>query len=212
MNMIDKNDKNNKTAGFTLIEMLIAIFIFALISIAIVALVSNVFVSSSKQSGLLADSDQARRVAFSIINELRNSQPSSTGAYSLESAGNQTLIFFANIDGGTDTERVRYYVQSGKLYKGITKPSGNPLAYNTANERTGVVQNNLANGVNPVFYYYDGDYTGTQSALSQPVDVTDVKLVKLDLKVYNKAGVANTNFYSVAASGSVRNLKVNLGD
>src|SRR3989338_9356926 len=82
--------------GFTLIELLIAVAIFVVVSLGIVALVSNVFISSSKQSNLLADSDQARKLGFNIMNELRNAQTSSTGAYALASAGAQDLMFYSN--------------------------------------------------------------------------------------------------------------------
>lgn len=200
-------------AGFTLIEMLVAIAIFVIVSVGLVALVSNVFISSSRQSNLLADSDQARKLAFNIINELRNAAVSSTGAYALATADNQTLTFYSNIDSDAGVERVRYFAQNGKLYKGVLEPVGDPLTYNPANEKIFVVQNNLANGINPLFYYYDGAYDGVNgSALSQPVSVTAVKFIKLDLKVYNTGGVTNTNFYTVTASGSIRNLKENLGD
>ena len=99
--------KNLKLAdGFTLIELLIAIAIFLILSLGIVALVSNVFISSSKQSNLLADSDQARRLAFSFINELRNMSNSSTGAYALASSTGQSIMFYSNIDADADMERV----------------------------------------------------------------------------------------------------------
>lgn len=199
--------------GFTLIEMLIAIAIFVIVSVGIVALFSSVFVSSAKQSSLLADSDQARRLAFSVVNELRNAAVSSTGGYPLEAALDQTLTFYANLDSDAYVERIRYYVQNGKLYKGVLKPTGNPLSYNPVNENVYAALNNLANGSSPVFYYYDGAYNGTvDNFLAQPVNVTAVKLARVVLKIYNKAGVTNTNFYSVTASGAIRNLKTNLGD
>ena len=199
-------------AGFTLIEVIVAVFIFVLVFVGLIALVSNVFVSSGKQSNLLADSDQARKLSFSIINELRNAAVSSAGAYQLETASEQTLTFYANLDGGTDVERVRYFVQNGALMRGLIKPTGNPLAYNSGNEKITTVQNNLANGGYAVFYYYSGAYTGSQTALIQPVNVTTVKFIKMDLKVYNKGGVTNTNYYSVTASAAIRGLKTNLGD
>ena len=205
--------KNLKLAdGFTLIELLIAIAIFLILSLGIVALVSNVFISSSKQSNLLADSDQARRLAFSFINELRNMSNSSTGAYALASSTGQSIMFYSNIDADADMERIRYFALNGRLYKGVLEPVGNPLTYTPANEKTFVAQDNLANGADPVFYYYDGDFTGAESPLAQPVNVTEVKFVKAEIRVYNKAGVDNTNFYTVAASGAISNLKTNLGD
>lgn len=205
--------KRGFNPGFTLIEVLVTIFGFSLISVGLIALVSNLFTSSYQQSGLLADTDQARKIAFGIVGELRNAETSSTGAYSLDTAQAQQLIFYANVDGGPDVERVRYFTQSGKLYKGILKPTGSPLTYNPANEKTFVVQNNLANGSSPIFYYYDGSFDGTiDNYLTQPVNVTQVKLVKVELRIYNKAGVLNSNFYTVTASGTIRNLKTNLGE
>ncbi len=206
-----RNLKLNR--GFTLIELLIAAALFILLFGGLAILISNVLVSSNTQAGLLADSDQARKLAFGIVGELRNAQVSSTGAYSLDTAGPQSLVFYSNIDGGTDVEKVRYFVQGEKLYKGITKPYGNSMSYSPSREKITVVQNNLANGADPVFYYYDGTYEGVaNNFLPQPVSVTAVKFVKVDLRIFNKAGVNNTNFYTVTASGAVRNLKTNLAD
>lgn len=203
----------SNSKGFTLIEMIVGIFIFSILALGIISLVSSVFVSSGKQGSLIADSDQARKLSGTIMNELRNAQISSIGAYPLDTVSAQTLIFYSNIDGGNDIEKVRYFIQNGDLKKGVIKPSGNPLTYNSGNEVATTVQKNIANGSSPLFYYYDGTYEGiTDNYLAQPVNVTDVKFIKLDLKVYNKGGLNNTNYYSVTASGAVRGLKDNLDE
>ena len=210
--------KNNQkkifkdATGFTLIEVLILIFIFSLISVGVIMTVSNLFSASNKQSGLLSDQDQARKLIFQVTNELRNSAAGANGAYQLESAGNQQLVFFTNADLSTaTTERVRYFLQNNKIYKGITQYSGG--IYNTSTERTLLVQNNIASSTAPLFYYYDGDYTGssTQSALVQPVGVGSVKFIKMNLLILNKAGVINQNFYTVTGAATIRSVKNNLG-
>ena len=121
------------------------------------------------------------------------------------------LIFYSNADYDAPIERIRYYVQNGQLWKGVTDYNG--TTYNTLTEVTAVVQKDLANGANPVFYYYDGSYVGssTQVSLAQPVNVTLVKFIKVSVQIFNKAGVKNTNTYSVTASAAIRNLKTNLG-
>lgn len=201
----------NLEPGFTLIEMLVAIFGFTLIIWGLIGLVSNVFLASSQQSSLLNDTDQARRLAFNIAFQLRNGQTGSDGSYVLNMAGDQQLIFFANVDNTPSVERVRYFVQNGQLWEGITSYNG--TTYNTSTEATTLVQNDLANGNNPVFYYYDGNYIGssTQVSLSQPVNVTQVKYIKVNLQIFNKAGVKNTNTYTVTSGAAIRNLKTNLG-
>jgi len=198
--------------GFTLIEVITTIAIFVLLAYGTLALVSDLIFSSSRQSGLLSGSDQARKTASGIINELRNASTSSTGAYPLAEALDDQLIFYSNTDGGSDIERVRYFVNAGALYRGLLKPLGSPLTYNPANETVDVVQNDLGNGSSPMFYYYDDSYDGTfDNYLLQPVNINDVKHIKVKLEIINTGGITNANTYTVTAEATVRNLKTNLG-
>ncbi len=205
------NLKSN--SGFTLIEMTVAIFAFAIIMVGMVVLLSQILSGSQKQSLLLSDQDQARKIAFSIINELRNAQTGLDGSYPLATAADQQIIYYSNSDRDTAIERVRYYLQNGKLYKGIVEYNGATYATNT--EISTLIQNDVANSsTTPLFYYYDGSYIGssTQTSLAQPVVVTAVKYIKVNLQVYNKAGLKNTNILTVTAGGAIRNLKTNLGN
>jgi len=184
-----------------------------MIAWGLIALFSAIFSSSNQQSKLLADIDQARKLSFQIATEIRDAQNASNGAYVLDTAGDQQIIFYSpNADTDTAIERVRYYFQNGSLYKGVTEYNGS--AYDTTTEQTTLVQSDLANGNNPLFYYYNDTYTGstTQASLSQPVNVTQVKFVKVSLQVYDKAGVNNTNTFTVTAGAAIRNLKTNLGN
>jgi prepilin-type N-terminal cleavage/methylation domain-containing protein len=199
--------------GFTLIELVVVIAIFAVMSLAAVVLVSNILTGSNKQAALLANIDQARSVSFRVMQELRNAVPSSTGSYALELCDAQQLIFYTNLDGGTDIERVRYYMSNGKLYRGVVKPTGSPLSYNVGSEVSTVVQNDIGNGGSPLFTYYPDTYDGTTgNALAVPANVTQVRFVRLNLTILNKAGQIGTNTYTVTAGASIRNLKTNLGN
>ncbi len=207
-----KCNKLQNNSGFTIIELLVVIFGFSLIVWGLIALVSNILSFSNQQSGLLSDTDQARSLAFQIASELRNAQTGSNGGYVLDTAATGTIIFYSPVaDMDTGIEKVRYFVQNGQLWKGVTDYNGS--SYNTSTEKTSIVQKDLANGFTPVFYYYDGSYVGssTQTSLAVPVNVTQVKFVKVNIQIYNKAGVKNTNTYTVTAGAAIRNLKTNLG-
>ena len=198
-------------AGFTLVEMVVVIFVFGMIAVGLIALMSNLFSINRQQGGLLSEADQARQEAFKITNEFRNAQVGMDGSYPLNTAQSQQLVFFSNADLDPSIERIRYYLQSGKLYRGVTEFNG--TTYNTSTEVSAVVQNDVANASNtPLFYYYDGTYTGGagQNSLAQPVSPTAVTFIKLNLQIYDKAGVKNTAIYTVTASGAIRNLKTNL--
>lgn len=208
-----KTQNRNTSGGFTLIETIVSIALFVVLALGVISLVSIMLTTVRQQGGLLADSDSARKVAFRIISEFRNAGASSTGAYALDTADNQTLIFYSNIDGGADVERVRYYMSNGSLYRGVIKPTGSPLAYNGGSEVTTEIQKNIANGANSLFYYYDGSYNGvTDNYLTQPVNVTLVRYIKIKMLVYNKAGVKNQTSYSVTVGGAIRGIKDNLGN
>ncbi|OGE78181.1 MAG: hypothetical protein A2751_03405 [Candidatus Doudnabacteria bacterium RIFCSPHIGHO2_01_FULL_46_14] len=199
--------------GFTLIEMIITIFIFSVIALGMIILISNMVTNSSRQSRLLAGSDQARKTAFQITNELRNATSGATGAYSLGITEAQQLLFYSNVDQAADIERVRYYTQNAKLYRGIVKPTGTPPVYNTGSEVSSVVIEDLANGTNPIFYYYNDTYDGTfDNYLTQPVSIPQVRYIKSNLQIYLTGGIANSQTYTVTSSAAIRNLKTNLGN
>ena len=199
-------------AGFTLIEVVVAVALFTLISYGLITLVSRIFTLSSKDRSAISDSDQARKLVFKIITQIRNATTGNNGAYPIDTAAAQQLIFYSNADTDPSIERIRYFLQNGSLYEGVTEFNGS--TYNTSTETTWVVQNDIANNsTTPLFYYYDGTYTGSssQSSLAQPVNVTQVKFIKLNMQIYNKAGLTGTSYYTVTGSGAIRNLKSNLG-
>lgn len=200
-----------KQKGFTLIETLVTIFVSGMIAAGLIALVSSILTSSRKQENLLYNADQARRMSFQIKQEFRNAYTSSVGSYAIDTAQAQQIIFYTNTDSDAGMERVRYFIQSGTLRRGVVDPTGNPLTYNFGSEVVRDVQTHLANQATPLFYYYGDNYDGTaDNFLAQPVDVTDIRYIKLNLTVYNRGGNANTGIFTVTAGSTIRNLKTNL--
>lgn len=200
-----------QSGGFTIIEVIVATFGFALIAYGLISLVSNIISGTNIQTGMLSDSDQSRKVASAIMSEIRNAQSSNTGAYAIDTAGDQSLIFYSNADTDSGVEKIRYHVSNGELRKGVTDFNG--TTYNPAEEKIYVIQKNLANGATPLFYYYDDTYKGAvgQNPLTQPVNLSNVSFIKLNLQIFNTGGLDKTS-YTVTASAAVRNLKTNLGD
>jgi hypothetical protein len=200
-----------KQSGLTLIETVVSLGIFTLIVYGIVGLVGAIVTSSGQQGNLLADMDEARKASEKITQELRNGQVGNKGNHVLESCGDQEIIFYSNIDEDVNVERVRYFVENGKLKKGIIEYNGSE--YLVANEETSIVLNNLANNSDPVFNYYDDTYLGLSSQLPliQPVTALNVRFVVANFKIANNAGYGNQNMYTVSSSATLRILKTNLG-
>lgn len=199
--------------GFSLIETVVTIAVFAALSLGVTLLVRDVFLHSRQQTLALGNVDQARTVASRFANEIRNAAYGNDGSYPLNQAGNQEIIFYTTYPGdGSIVYRVRYFLSNGSLFKGVTTPTGSPLAYNLANESVSEVQKDMQNNTDPVFYYYDEDYNGTGNPLSQPVNVNDPTYTQIHLSVLKQDDHGADTTFTVTVGALMRNLKTNLGD
>ncbi len=207
-----KFQTSNSQKGFTILELLVAVSIFGGLAILVALLFSDVF-SGSKQQLLAVDNvEQSRLVASQFLNEMRNATTGVSGEYSLGQAGDQQIIFYSKTTGTSTVNRIRYYVSGTKLYKGVVIPTGNPLTYNLGSEVVKVAQNDLTNGTGQVFTYYGDTYSGSENSLTQPINLTAVKFVKINLTVLTQAKNNSNTTYSISEGVTIRNLKTNLGN
>ena len=201
--------KYSHTKGFTLLELLIAIFIIALIYNGISLLGRNLFYFNGVIQNN-ANSEFEIRKGFKMMSqEIRSMGLSNEGGYPLVSAASSTITFFYDLGSNGTMDKIRYYVSGNTLLKGVTMPTGNPLNFDTATETVSTVVNNIYNGSTPVFTYYDTNYTGTTTALSFPVTPASVRLVKINLLV-NPNLKRSTIITPYTTQVSIRNLKDNL--
>jgi prepilin-type N-terminal cleavage/methylation domain-containing protein len=198
-------DNQNKKSGFTLVETMVSVVIFAMLIYGISLLVSGILTQSGFQSRILDSNDQARKVATGFTNEVRGSVVSATGSFPIEIASDQQIAFYTKT--ATTINRIRYYLQGGVLYKGVTVPTGNPAVYNLAQEVVTPVQTAMATGPTDVIFTY---YDDSENVLTQPVNITHIRKIGVTLKIYLQGSKNKTNTYTVEASATVRNLKDNL--
>jgi len=194
--------------GFSLIEVLIAISIFGLLIVSIMAIYLTSWRYNSIVWEQLSTQNEGRKVTQDFVNEVRTASASSIGAYPIQSVSTSSIIFYTNLDADTLRERVRYFLSGTTFKKGVIKPTGNPLTYNTANEVITDIAHDIANGTTSIFYYYDGSYSGSQSPLASPVDVTKIRVIRIVLKLDENPRLTPAPFY-VESKGMLRNLKDN---
>jgi prepilin-type N-terminal cleavage/methylation domain-containing protein len=195
--------------AFTLIETLVAMSIGVILMIAVGTFARDIFYTNSIQSGLFSTAQDARTIVTTMVKELRSASPGSDGSYPIVTAGTSTIIFFSDINGDGTKERVRYFLATTTLKKGVIEPTGSPLGY-TGNEVITTLAYNVRNTASTsIFSYYDGTYTGSSSPLTQPVSVTAVRLVQISLILDsdpNRSPAPRT----YTSSATLRNLKDNL--
>ena len=206
-------NKIKKQSGFTLVETLFTIFIFTILMLGITLMMRDIFSVGRQEFGILTNVDQARRVADTFVKEIRNGAYGANGAYPINQATDNQIIFFSTAPNNNGTiSKIRYYLSGNTLYKGITNAAGSPLSYNGQPEVITTLSNEMSMGSNPLFYYYDGNYNGNGNSLNQPVNINVIKFVKINLIVLKELTKDSGNTFTVSAGGSIRNLKNNLGN
>lgn len=192
-----------------MLEMIIVIGIFIMFSAAIAEMLmwgnhgkDVIFEQLSKQN-------DGRIASQNFLNDLRRSSYSSIGAYPVELAAANQIIFYSNVDTDSWKERVRYFVSATTLKRGITKPTGNPLSYNSASEVVSEVAHDL-NNTTTIFYYYDQNYDGISntSSMSFPIDISKIRMIGIKLWLDLRPNVSPAPLY-IEGKTEIRNLKSN---
>ncbi len=201
--------RNPHRPGFTLVEMLITAGLLALIGTLLGVFASSGFRAWS-QNREQVDAQEGARAALARMTKLiRKATASENGGYALATTAAQTLSFYANVDTDASREQVRFFLDGTNVKVGITQPVGQPATYPAASETASVLVSGVQNGASPVFQYYDTNYTGSQAALAQPVNVQDVRLVHITLAIDADPSKPPTAI-DLQTSVSFRNLKNNL--
>lgn len=200
----------DKTKGFSILEIIISVAIISFVTVTATTFQRDVFsLNTTIQSSLIAQLD-ARHLVKVMVGELRETSPSSVGSYPVVLASSTGMTFYADIDNDGLKDRVRYYLSGATIKKAVLAPNGNPLVYNTANEKIStLIDGVVASSTLPIFQYYPSSYTGTTTPLVQPVDVSLVRLVKITV-IIDKDPNRSPSKIIVTSQVTLRNLKDNL--
>lgn len=197
-----------KNRGFSFIEVLIALSIVTLVSMALYSIQKDIITFNRFVQGGLSRENDIRKFLKDFSLAVREASQSSVGGYALEEVSDTSFTFYADTDGDGPKERIRYFLSGSTLKRGTTVPQGSPLAYNLASETVVPVVNDIVSAPT-IFYYYDSSYVGPDSLpLAQPVVVTNVRMVKINLSIGSNSGKspAPSTFSAMATIRNLRNL------
>lgn len=198
-----------KQGGFSIAEMLIAIFILTVIGVVMANFQIDIFSLNRISNDNLVAQEEARSILKNMAAEIRSLSQAADGSYAIAQAGTSSLIFFTDTDNDGVKEKVRYFLAGTTLKKGMTEPSGNPSIYNPTGEAVREMIHDLANGTTSVFSYYDADYDGQSDPLAQPVNPVSVRLIKIDVTI-DRDSKRDPPPFHLTTQVSCRNLKDNL--
>ncbi len=211
INKIKNNNIKNNQTGLTILEVVIAVTIFAILIIAWNTLIVSTYKSSSFGQEQLEAIRQAQKGIEKMTKEIREMSSAEDGAYALALAEDHELIFYSDIDQDVLTERVHYYVSGSTLYRGTIEPSGDPLTYDSNNEVVEQLATFLNNTSTPIFTYYNGEYPFDiiNNPLPSPARLIETKLMHVFLRI-NITPERAPNDFNVESDIQLRNLKSNL--
>lgn len=196
--------------GFTLIEVLVTMGIFLIVTGGAVSILITSIRSNAVIWEQLATQNDGRQVLQEVVDDIRRAEVSSIGSYPIALAEPETIILYANIDNDPDRERIRYWHADERLYKGVTKPSGSPLRYTTSTEVIKILAENVKNTEQgtPVFEYYEESYIGDGAAMSYPLTLTDIRMVRVSLELEEDPTQTPVPLF-VESIAHIRNVKAN---
>jgi prepilin-type N-terminal cleavage/methylation domain-containing protein len=197
-----RKQKRLAQAGFSMIEMMVATGLMVIIGASIAGLQ---YIMAKNEVLVLTGSlnvDQANASLAAISRELRTARAGDQGAYLIESASAQALVFYSDIDADGKSERIHYFLQGTNLQKGTTEPSGNPVTYPSNTEKVRTITENIRNGAIPIFNFLNENGQTTSN-------VSLIRMIQIYLRVNQNAGDPESD-YVLETNANVRTLKENL--
>ena len=194
----------------TLVETLITLGIFIVIMVAVGTFEANVFSYQRSISGSLETSTDAQAIFKTIIKEVRSMSPSATGAYPIVTAATNTISFFSDPNGSGEPDQITYSLIGNTVFRTVIIPTGSPLSYSVSNQSTTTLISNIRNSsTTPLLEYFDNTYTGSEASLSQPVTLSAISLIRMNLTLDTDPNKSPTPV-TYTTDMSLRNLKTNL--
>lgn len=199
--------KPSQRNGFSLIELVIGIGIAAAITFMVGSIGSQFSGIANFMNTKLQNEGNIDQVLGTMVADIRSMGPSGLGSYAIDAASSTSLTFFSDVDKDGIFEQVRYFLATSTINKGVIKPAGNPLVYATSTETVNAVISNVVS-TSTVFQYFDSDYTGTQNPMATPLNISEIRVVKVTLFVdVNPGKTPLPSFFTRTIN--VRNLRTN---
>lgn len=199
--------KQRLRRGFSLLELVLVIGIFGGLTVIISSFGEQVQLMSNLINQNLQVEQELSETFKVIVTEIRSMGPSSAGAYPIVAASTSSLAFYSDIDQDGTFELVRYFFATSTFERGIVEPTGVPPIYATSSEIVKTAVRNVL-FASSSFQYFGSGYTGVEAPLASPIDLPQVRVVRITVTadINPKVAPKPTTFTNTI---TVRNLRSN---
>ncbi len=194
--------QTKRLAGFTLVETLVVITLFTLLTLVVFNIIISFYRYNSYTVAQTSELQNARQGVDLMVRDIREMTFADNGQFPLVTMGSTSIEFFSDIDRDDSVEFVRYELSTTTLRKYVydavaaVYSTTTPSATITVSE---FVQNELE--ALPVFRYYDLDgleATGASSA-------ADIRYISMNV-IVNVDPVRNPGEFVLRSSAALRNI------
>jgi len=197
----------NLKKGMTLVELIVVVALFTLLSLAITNSIDSFYKFNAYTIAQSYQVSEARRGFQILIRDIREMTYADDGAFPLIARASTTISFYSDIDRDDSVELIEYELASTTLYKYIYDAAGSPPVYNTSPSETIVISRYVQNDLQDIeifSYFNENGMSATSTTL-----VTDIRYVGVNL-IINIDPVRDPGEFSLRSSASLRNLIENL--
>jgi len=197
--------------GFTIIEVTVSAFLMVILGISIFALQKVIGDSQLFAFTNYTNVDEANYSVSQMAREIRTMRQGQNGSYPIISGTDNDFSFYSDIDFDGESELVRYWLDGGTLYKSVIDPVGFPAVYPPENAIVRPLSDNVQNGADPLFLYFNDAWPedSVNNPLPTPVDLAEVRLIRISLNIRSNDNVG-TRGYLLNTNVAIRILKDNL--
>lgn len=194
--------------GMTLVEAVIAIAIYTILSLAIAGAVTNFYRINSYTIEQADEIDNARRGMTQWNRDVKEMTTAEDGTYPLAITEPYRLGYYSDTDRDSSVEYVEYILAATTLTKNTYNPTGNPPVYNLStpdlSEVLSLYVRNIEQGL-PTFTYFDT----LGNKLTAPIPLLDVRYMQAQI-IVNIDPTRSPGEFMLKSSIAPRNLKDNL--
>lgn len=197
-----------RTQGMTLVEAVVAVGIFAVLSLAIFMSVSSLYSTNAYALEQSSEIDNARRGMTQWNRDAKEMTTAEDGTWPVAIINEHEFGYYSDTDQDDSVEYILYELATTTLYKHTYNPSGSPATYDlTTADTTEILSEYVQNieQATSTFFYFDTD----GNALTSASPLIDVRYIQMQL-IVNIDPVRNPGEFMLRSSLAPRNLKDNL--
>ena len=197
--------------GFTLVEVMVAMFVFSVITGGVAVFSAYYF----KNYSFSFEENQSVSIAqtgiTSMIRAIREARSGDDGSWPIVDAQDNTFTFYSDVTNDGRPDKVRYFLNSTALQRGVIEPTSVPVSYPPASEKITTVATSIDTSAGSLFKYYNGDWPADQ--IHNPLTLSDRLLQTRYVTVYLRINIS-PNFasqpFEITSGVTIRSMKTNL--